>query len=182
MSNWFIALPVSAHAWLAQLPDPPHNFRRFHADDVHLTVAFLGMVDESTARRAWAEASAFPAGERDISLGQVLPMGAARRYSALSAELELGRDSLCEAIFSVRDAICDAAQVRRDLRAPRPHVTIARPRRRALPDDLRAGLAWAQELPRGPCLRLTHIALYTWAVERTDRLFRIVESRPLNAP
>jgi 2'-5' RNA ligase len=54
MPNWFIALPVSPLGWFERLvPPPPAGFRAFHPDDLHLTIAFLGAVDDATASRGW---------------------------------------------------------------------------------------------------------------------------------
>jgi 2'-5' RNA ligase len=178
-ANWFIGVHVPARDWFARVPDPPRNFRRFPADDLHLTVAFLGMVDEAAARAAWQHAARFPAGAIDATLAGVVPMGNPRRYSALSAELDQGQAALAAAISLVRDAMCQAAGAASDTRPPRPHVTLARPNRRATPDDRRAGLAWARELAlHGQPVRLERLVLYTWSDDRTERLFRVVESRP----
>ena len=37
---------------MSDLPAPPRNFRRFHPEDVHLTLAFLGPCGEQGAERA----------------------------------------------------------------------------------------------------------------------------------
>jgi 2'-5' RNA ligase len=177
-ANWFIGITVPAGDWFAAVPDPPRNFRRFHADDLHLTVAFLGTVEQAAGRAAWEHAASFALPPLTATLGRVVPMGNPRRYSALSLELEQGRDELAAAIGACRDAMCSAAGATPDTRPPRPHVTLARPSRRATPDDRRAGLAWAGHVEvRGRAVHLAHIALYTWADDRTARLFRIVESR-----
>ena len=140
-ANWFIALPIPAGDWFARLPAPPAQVRLFPADDLHLTVAFLGNVSEEAALAAFAHASAWPRAALDVQLGHVVPMGRPRRYSALSAELELGRRQVEQAITLVRDAMCDTAGVRRDERPARAHVTLARPSRRASDAERRAGLA-----------------------------------------
>jgi hypothetical protein len=55
-------------------------------------------------------------------------------------------------------------------------VTVARPRRAASEAQRLEALAWARELaPPGAELELGRPALYTWAEERGERLFRILE-------
>jgi 2'-5' RNA ligase len=182
-ANWFIALPIPAAEWFGRLPAPPAQVRLFPRDDLHLTVAFLGPVSAESAQAAFAQASGWPRGALEVQLGRVLPMGRPRRYSALSAELVLGRAPVERAITLVRDAMCDAAGVRRDERPARAHVTLARPSRRASDAQRSAGLAWAEGLALdAPPMLLERIALYTWAHDRTERLFRIVESQAFSEP
>src|SRR6188768_1382271 len=38
--NWFFAFPLPG-AFVLELPEPPRALRRYHPDDVHLTLAFL---------------------------------------------------------------------------------------------------------------------------------------------
>ena len=54
----------------------------------------------------------------------------------------------------MRDTITQAALGRRERRDPKPHVTLARPRRRATEAERASGLRWARALDLGPCLRL----------------------------
>lgn len=175
-ANWFVALPVSAEPWFAQVGDPPAGVRLFHPDDLHLTVAFLGGVGEAAARAAFAAARGFRLATRMITLGPVVPMGNPRRPSALSARLVEGDRDLAAAITDVRDAICDAAEAKRELRPALPHLTIARPRRSATYGERAAAVRWAATLDLGaPRLELSALALYTWSETRSARLFTIVE-------
>src|SRR5687767_13682907 len=116
-ANWFIALSVPAGAWFLRIPEAPPQVRRFGAEDLHLTVAFLGAVSEEAARAAWQEAQAWPSGAIDVELTRVVPMGRPSRYSALSAELGKGHSEVERAIASVRDAMADAAAIPREHRA-----------------------------------------------------------------
>jgi 2'-5' RNA ligase len=178
-ANWFIALPIPAGAWFEELPPPPAQVRLFPPDDLHLTVAFLGSVTEEKARAAFAHAEAWPRGSIRVQLSRVVPMGRATRYSALSAELSEGREAVEQAITLVRDAMCDAAGVAREQRPAKAHVTLARPSRRASHEQRRHALTWAASLAlAAPPMLLFRIALYTWAHDRTTRLFRTVESHP----
>jgi RNA 2',3'-cyclic 3'-phosphodiesterase len=182
--NWFFAFPIDG-SFVLDLPALPSNFRRFHPDDVHLTLAFLGGCGQLGAERALAaldeRLQREPLASMTVSLAEVVPMGGSRRnYSALSALLDLGRAEATASIATLRDLLTQAASGRTEKRAPKPHVSIARPRTRASDADREAGLAWASALQlQGVHAHLDRIALYTWSESRQDRLFQIVEERHL---
>lgn len=182
-ANWFVAFPIEG-SFVLELPEPPRSFRRFHPDDVHLTLAFLGGCSQEAAERAWQALevglSSLAPSAVDVSLGPVVAMGPKRRYSALSALLEGGRLETAACIAALRDPVSLAALSRRDERPPKPHVTLARPRRQASDEDLQRGLDWARTLDLGSVAqRLDRLALYTWSEDRRERLFRIVAERAL---
>lgn len=173
--NWFVALPVDPAGWYpARVADPPPGFRRFHPDDLHLTVAFLGGVDEATARAAWAAAPAAP--DFETTLGPVVPLGNPRQgYTALAATLESGRTAVEGWMGRAIAPMRAAAGLAPERRPPLAHCTLARPGRRADAGDRRLGLDWAAALDLGGVrLRLDRLALYTWSADRTRRQFRIV--------
>lgn len=184
--NWFLAFPLDG-SFVRELPPLPKHFRLFHPDDWHLTLAFMSGCGEPSALRAFAEldvalASA-PLPAMPVSLAEVVPMGgSARSYTALSALLSNGRAEVSAAIAGLRDRLLDAATQRRDARPPKPHVSIARPRRQAKEGDRTAGLEWASTLDLSRVsARLERIALYTWHEARHEQLFRIVAERRLGA-
>jgi 2'-5' RNA ligase len=182
-ANWFFGFPMHG-AFVLDLPEPPSGFRRFHPDDVHMTLAFLGGCGEPAARAALA---ALDEGLRlsprlalDVSLAEVVPMGAPQRYTALSALLDRGREQATTYLSELRDLLTDAAAARRETRPAKPHVTIARPNSRATAADRQAGMAWAARLDlRAVQAKLDRIALYTWSELRRERLFQIVAERHL---
>ena len=181
--NWFFAFPIDG-AFVLDLPEPPPSIRRYHAEDVHLTLAFLGGVGEAGAERALAaldrELGVATPAALEVSLAEVVAMGSRQKYSALSALLARGRKETSDCITALRDALTEAASGRREKRAAKPHVTIARPRSRAKPEDRDAGLRWAAGLDLSAVsARLDRIALYTWSEVRRERLFRIVAERRL---
>jgi len=185
--NWFLAFPLDGR-FVLELPPLPPAFRLFHPEDVHLTLSFLGGCGEPAAERAFAAVDAVlrekPLGGVRVSLGEVVPMGPKREYSALSALLDSGRIEMTERLAALRDVASEAALGRREKRAPKPHVTIARPQRRATATARAAGLAWAAALDLSAVeADLDRLALYTWSEgNRRERLFRIVAERPLVAP
>jgi 2'-5' RNA ligase len=184
--NWFFGFPIDG-SFVQGLPETPEGVRRFHPHDIHVTLAFLGDCGDDGADRSLAVldqllASAPPA-VIDGTLGEVVPMGGARHdYSALSALLDRGRAEATALLARLRDPLAEAAGSRPETRPPKPHVTIARPRRRATPAERKAGLAWASavDLHAVPA-RLDRVALYTWSEERREQLFRIVAERRFDA-
>ena len=179
--NWFIALPVAAGEWFHALTAPP-GVRLFGAEDLHLTVAFLGPVDEAHAHAAFALAAGFPLQARRVQLGSVEALGNRRRPSAFSALLTEGRVQVEQALGAARDAMWEAAGARPDARPPLAHLTFARPSRRASDHERAQALTWAKQLDLGaPQCQLTRIALYTWSHDRATALFRIVRELPLPA-
>jgi 2'-5' RNA ligase len=105
-------------------------------------------------------------------------MGNPQRYSALSALLVDGRETIEAAMGARRAAAFDAAGVPHEARPPKAHVTLARPKRDASSHARAEGLAWAAGLDlRAVRLRLDRVALYGWSEDRSERLFRVVEER-----
>lgn len=178
--NWFVALPVAPGPWLARLGALPAGVRAFHPDDLHLTVAFLGAVDETRAHAAFARALPLPLAPCDATLGDVVPLGNPRKPSALSARVVAGEAEIARAMTAVRDAICDAAGAPREQRPALPHLTLARIGRTASRSERAEALRWAASLALGePRVEITRVALYTWSAERSTRQFRSVASEPL---
>lgn len=178
--NWFIGWPATLPTeWLANLQPPP-RFRVFHPDDIHATIAFLGGVSESAARHAWATLPAAPGGPYEATWGPIVPMGPPRRYSALAAELDTPTGELRAQMALLQPKLLGAAGARPARHPPRPHVTLARPQRRASDAQRARGLAWVAGLKLPvPTVRLDRVALYTWSDNRKERLFRMVEVREL---
>lgn len=180
--NWFIAWPLDGA--FALDCDPPTGFRRLHPEDIHVTLAFLGGCGEAAALRSLgaldSRLAREPLAPLSVSLGEVVPMGPKRAYSALSALLCEGRSEAEAQIGAVRSELCLAADVRPDRRPPKAHATLVRPRRRATAEQREAGLVWATTLELGHVRqRLDRVALYTWHEPRGARQFRIVAERRL---
>lgn len=181
--NWFLAFPLDGR-FVTNLPAVPPNFSLYHPDDVHLTLAFLGPCGEASAQRALLTLDELLIDAKqeplEISLGEVVPMGSRRAYSALSALVEHGRQRVEECLGALSDPLTFEATGRHLKRPPKPHVTLARPRRRASRVQREAGLTWAQSLDlHDVSSLLDRIALYTWSEDRRERRFRIVADRIL---
>ena len=179
--TWPLGLKVPAGAWFdARFDVPSPAFRRFHPDDLHMTVAFLGSVDEDTARAAFFVNERWDKGGLDVSLGPVVAMGNPRRYSALSLLLTAGNDGAVALMEQLKAPMLEVAGQRPDSRPHKPHITVARPKRKAEQKERALGLRWAEGVDaRDTALRLDTIALYTWSLDRKERLFRIVDERRL---
>lgn len=178
MGNWFVGFPFVTSD---PLPEPPADFTRFHGDDLHVTLAFLGGCGEGAARAAWrATLEAVAAGllvRRRVTLGEVVPLGPTHRFSALSARLDEGRAEVEAAMTRTRDPICDAAGAARELRPALAHVTLARPARGASPERRNEGLAWAAALDlRAVRAELAQVALYARADPGAEARFRRIET------
>ena len=181
--NWFIALPLAVGPWYRPLvAGAPREVRVFEPQDLHITVAFLGCCGDELARDAWARALDLPFAPMTIRLDRLVPMGNPKRPSALSlaAAGDPGSEAVSAWIGRVRDPLCDAAHAPRERRSPKPHATVARPRRNAGFAERRAAVEWAcARPPVDVCVTLDTLALYTWAEDRRARQFGIVECRQI---
>ncbi|MEM9693026.1 MAG: RNA 2',3'-cyclic phosphodiesterase [Myxococcota bacterium] len=172
--NWFIGLAVSPDPWfepvtaaLEVAPQRRAALRLFHPDDLHLTIAFLGAVSEEGARAAWEASTDLAFETVDARLERLEPMGQPRRPTVLA--VAVASAGAHRFIAAHRDTLLDKAGARPDRRAPRPHVTVARFRRRA--DDASRNEvidAAAAHPPLDTEMTLSHLALYTWADARLE--------------
>jgi 2'-5' RNA ligase len=163
------------------LPPAPSRVRVFGVSDLHVTLGFLGSVQEAEARKAWALIRGFES-FRPVtgSFEGVKPLGHPRRPSALSAIIDDGWDALSEMISEARQPLLEAAGAPPDDRPPLPHMTLARIQRRAKSAERRDALRWAEAIDlREASFNVTTVALYTWADDREARLFRIAERHAL---
>ena len=158
-------------------PAPPARVRLFATSDLHLTLGFLGAVQASDARKAWDRIGDFHS-FREVkgTFSGVEPLGHPRKPSALAAIVGTGRDALSEMIAEARDPLLGAAGAPEDRRPPLPHMTLARIQRRAKAAERREALRWARSIDlRGVTFAAAAVALDTWAEDRQERLFQIVE-------
>ena len=179
--NWFIAFPVQVAN--LRLPPAPARVRVFGGADLHITLGFLGSVQASEALKAWAGVADYDS-LRPVtgSFTGVEPLGNPRKPSALCAIVDSGRVEISEMISDARGPALAAAGAPEDCRPPLPHMTLARVQRRATAAERRQALRWARTIDlRGLKFTVSEVALYTWAEDRQERLFKIVERRELGA-
>jgi RNA 2',3'-cyclic 3'-phosphodiesterase len=175
--NWFVGLPVNtASGWLQKcLSKPPHAFRAFTPEDIHLTVAFFGRVSADKPPliiEAMKQLNAIPF---SITLGSLRALPSPKRISAISFELSQGQDNAAELIASWRTKLFVASGSSSDTRLPLPHITIGRPKRQATRQELRDILDWAEQIaPPTDEILIDRAALYTWSDDRKVRQFNIV--------
>jgi len=181
--NWFVGLPVPTAGWFGRLVrGAPPSVRVFHPDDVHLTVAFFGRVGEQRARLGWERMAGYEGKAIPVSLGRLAPMGNPRRPSALSVILEGGFDEVARLIATLRGPALEAAGAKPDTRPPKPHITVARPQRKASGSERRQAVAWAESKPAvAAAVTLDRLALLSWSEDRRERQFRIVAERALTS-
>jgi len=173
--NWFVAIPFplpEVEGLLARLPE---SCRGFHLDDLHLTVAFLGVMDPGNQAAVVAEMERIVAAPIEVRLGETRALPTRRKPSALCFELDQGRDQVAGWIGAWRDAFFAAANARPDDRPPLPHLTVARPKRSEGRIGREEGLKWLDSLePPEHTITLDRLALFTWADDRRERLFKRV--------
>ena len=184
--NWFLALPLPsevAPGWLAAAAAAPPELRRFHPDDLHLTLAFLGPCDQEAALAAWQALDALAHPPVVIRAGAWRALGEPAAPSAYGLTLAEGHEVLCHLLSEWGGKALAAAGCRQERGSPLPHLTLLRPPRRQAADLREPMAAWmaTAPLPQQPAL-IGHLALFTWAEDRRQRLFRIVRSRTLASP
>lgn len=175
--NWFLGFPVDPKRWHDKvITNVPDGIKCFHPADLHVTFAFLGQAGEERALLAWREVGGLKIPGVDFTLGPMEPFGNPEKPTAYAFTLDKGRDQVSAYMLSSRDRLLEIAGKDAEKYKPRPHITIARPPRRAS-DGLRAeGLLWLKHVDPPPdVMRLDHLALYTWSDDRVTRQFRIVE-------
>lgn len=180
--RWFIALPVDAPL-LAHVPPPPEGVRPVDADDLHVTLAYLGHCGETAAFEAFSELEPLRRSLNrapTFALGRIEPLGPRGAYTALGAELIDDAGWTASMIARWRDPLIARAGGRLDPRPPRPHVTLARPARHATQEERSRGLAWASALDLGAARGAFHqLALYAAVSGLPNRRYGIVASIPL---
>lgn len=176
-ANWFIGFPILETDWLPSLTqDLPSGLRAFSAADLHVTLAFLGPVSEAKARAAWRRLLQSPPPAMTVRFGPVEAFGNPRQPTAFSLTFGEGQDALKEVLTQLTNVLRVEAGLPPENRAPRPHVTLARPtaRSRARRDARETTLhvEWMRAVapPTAPVV-LREVALYTWAEDRRAQLF-----------
>lgn len=180
--SFFVALPIGtddARELLARFTDVPPSTNVLSADDLHVTIAFLGRADDASARAGFA-ALDWPLGPVVASLAPAEPMGELERFSALSARLVRGRVEVERAMGASRGRVFTASGAEPERRPPHAHVTIARVRTKASLDERGRAIAWAARTRVDTVeLTLDRVALFTSSEGPTNRRYRVVDERAL---
>lgn len=125
MHRLFVALPIpeAVADLLLDLEDGPDNLRWVHADQLHLTLRFIGEVDGDAAEDIAAALSSVAFGAFPLRLDGT-GCFAHRRHGALWAGVA-PREPVSELAAKVERAV-QAAGVTPETRAFHPHITLAR--------------------------------------------------------
>jgi len=179
--NWFLALPLPATAgWQQAAVTAPVGLRRFVAEDLHVTLAFLGPCAEPAALEAWQRIEVLASPPLRITAGGWRALGPLRQPSAYGITLAQGHVELVTLLEQWGVRALQAAGLPPPGRPPLPHVTLLRPRRREAGQWWGPMLTWMASAPLPPgALMLERLELWTWAEDRRRRLFRQVRCRSL---
>ena len=177
--NWFVGIPIPANSWLdGILSGLPPNCRGFHPDDLHMTLAFFGNLEAAKTQTIIEAVNQIQTKPFKITLGRLRPLPSEKKFSALSFEVDTGFMQAKSLIATWRDPLIQLAGARPDFREPLPHITIARPLRKAGREDRKNTMAWARNLvPPGNLLPVDRVALYTWSEDRRTRQFKKVAEK-----
>ena len=153
-----LAIPFDAAEVLARRQTGLPGARWRTAEQLHVTLAFYGEVDERAADDLASELSRIPGGPFEIELKGVGAFGDAHRSHAVWAGVE-PNERLTVLAGRCRSA-AERAGVRMEPRAYRPHVTLAYLKTQT--DPARVG-AWIanHNLLHSPPIRIDRFGLYS---------------------
>jgi len=123
--NYFFAFPIDA-SFVLDLPQPPPSFRRFHPDDVHLTLSFLGGCGQAAAERALG----IPKSRLSRRIAQLeadLGVRLLQRSTRKFAVTEIGQDVYRHAQNMIAEAGAAREAVERVSAEPRGSVRVSAP-------------------------------------------------------
>ena len=176
--NWFAAFPVSAEGWYPGVcRQIPESVRLFAPEDLHLTVAFFGRLEERAIVDVKKSLQEISFSSFTITLGKLIPLPSSRRFSALSFQVDQGCRELETFMGDTSPVLYRAAGQTEDSRKPLAHVTIGRPGRKSSRDERAAVLKSVAAIDTVTTrLHLNTLALYGWDRERKIRQFQIEAS------
>lgn len=172
-ANWFIALQPSEGINLNTIVQTtPSGLRVFAPEDQHITLAFLGPCAPDEALAAWVLACQTAPFVQQLKPKALRPMGNPKRPSAAALTFDES-DSLIRWMDDHQTRLLQKANRPPAKHPPLPHLTVARPKRRASESTRNSMIRWCHEteihMPDVVCLKM---ALYTWSHNRRERLFR----------
>ncbi len=175
--SWFIGLKVSeSDDLLAVTAGAPPGISKTHPEDLHLTLAFLGEVDEAAAGRAFAIASARVPAVINAATGSSILLGPQACPWAICASITDGAEAVTDLVSALADNCRLAVGLQPEERAPLPHCTLASIDR-GVGDELRAELLdWGAGLQTsGHSIVLDVLGLYRTADPTASTQYRCVE-------
>lgn len=173
--NWFIAWPLDCPPLARALPPAGEGLGLLAPQDWHVTAVFLGAVEPAQAQAAWRRASADPPAAVRVDFAGLATAGRSRA-PAYVLTLGAGREVCVDWMRRQQTAIAAAAGIAPPLRAPWPHLTLARPRRAAA---VRLE-AWAVNRPyAGLSVVLDRLALFGRRQDSGPGRYAIVASMQL---
>jgi 2'-5' RNA ligase len=180
-TNWFVAIPIPPEAWFNDRLEPSiPGLWRVHPADLHMTIAYLGPVEESVAREAFALHSAWKGGIIDAQSGPIIPLGDPHRYSALVMTLKEGNEKAKSMMSTLGPLMKTAAGRPPEHREPLPHVTLVRAKRRTGKGERAEAIRWGTALDLPSCsLTLNQLALYRGRNATEGPRYEIVHQVPL---
>ncbi|MDF1523552.1 MAG: RNA 2',3'-cyclic phosphodiesterase [Trueperaceae bacterium] len=179
----FLALPLPApvRAALAELrtalPPPPRGLRGATLSQPHLTLVFLGDLEDDALADVRARARGVAAGtatfEADLAGVGAFPSPARARVAWV------GWGGGAAAVTALHAELVAALDRPRDPRPFTPHVTLARARD---PVDARAWLAAAPDAWRSPAWRVDGLDVVSSELRREGAVHEVLERCPFGAP
>ncbi len=175
MANWFIALTVDAPWWFENL-EFPEGARKFHPEDLHCTIAFLGSINLHQVEAAQTLLRSMREPSIECQFSSLMCLPSEKNFRALAVGLHDQQNLTSSIIRRYRDEFHRAVGQQAETREVLAHVTLARPSRSCTRDQQSTIIHWMkqQHIP-STSLVLNSCALYTWADDRRERQFRIVE-------
>ena len=178
MGNYFIGYGVGEALWHGITSPPPgEGLWWVHPDDLHLTIAFLGSIPEERARTCFQWVCEQELSPLRGTLGPAIPLGSRPPASAFARPLEEGFESAVENLQRLGPPLLACAGRPPETRAPLPHITILRARNSTSPAVRQQAEEWLRKRTQGRVsIHLSQIGLYGWAVDRTERRYRLLDS------
>lgn len=165
-----LALVERAQGALPSLP----GLRLLRADQLHVTLAFIGEVDEVKVRAARAVVTGLPEGlGGEALLGGFLLLPSPRKARVVTLALRDAQGIFARLFETVMSGLEQADVMKREKRPFRPHLTIARLRQ---PGPV---------VPKSECeeapFAIESVCLYRSELKREGALYSVLERKKLEA-
>ena len=146
------------------------------AEQLHITLAFYGEVEERRAEDLAAELSRIPPGAFDIELKGVGAFGDAHRSHTLWAGVE--PSERLTVLAGRCKAAAERAGVRMEPRLYRPHLTLAYLKTQTNPDRIGAWIT-GHNLLHSPPIRVDRVGLYSSVLSDSGSHYELEREYPL---